>query len=286
MRAVTAERRPASAPVPDAILGKASAENFPVALRTLPRRERAWLGAVYGFARLVDDVGDEIEGDRLGLLDWIEDDVHRAFIGRAEHPLLERLTPFLSARNVPRDPFLRLIEANRVDQRVDRYETFDDLAGYCSLSADPVGELVLHVFDAVTDDRVRLSNGVCTALQLAEHWQDVGEDYRRGRVYLPQEDLDRFGVAEGDLAGPEPTDAFRTLMAFEVERARGLLAHGVPLVRSLRAHARLAVAAYVGGGRAALDAVTGSGFDVLVAPPKAGSAARLGATARVLVEAR
>ncbi len=271
---------------PEELLAKAGAENFPVALRFLPRREREWLGAVYGFARLVDDVGDESTGDRLAHLDRLEADLDRAFAGTAEHPLVRALTPLIRARDVPRDPFARLIEANRVDQRVSRYVTFDDLVGYCTLSADPVGELVLHVFGVATPERIALSNGVCTALQLAEHWQDVGEDLARGRVYLPTSDLRRFAVTEADLAGPVPSERFRHLMAFEVERARGLLAHGVTLVGSLRGHARLAVAAYVGGGRAALDAVERSGFDVLVTAPRAGSRARLGATLAVLREAR
>lgn len=268
------------------VLAQAPAENFPVALRILPRRERAWLVAVYGFARLVDDIGDETAGDRLSLLDRVEEDVRRARDGGARHPLLRALGPFLRDRDVPLEPFLRLIEANRVDQRVSRYRTFDDLRGYCSLSADPVGELVLHVFGAATPERIALSDAACTALQLAEHWQDVGEDRARGRVYLPQDDLERFGVTEAELSRTEPTEAFRQLMAFEVARARGLLAHGVPLVRSLCGHARLAVAGYVGGGRAALDAVERSGYDVLAHIPRAGGRSRARATLAVLREAR
>ena len=274
------------APAARDVLAQASAENFPVALRVLPRRERGWLGAVYGFARLVDDIGDETEGDRLALLDRVEADLRRVRAGGAEHPLIRALVGLVRERDVPLDPFLRLIEANRVDQRVRRYRTFDDLVGYCRLSADPVGELVLHVFGVATPDRVALSDGVCTALQLAEHWQDVGEDRDRGRIYLPQDDMARFGVSEASLAGPLPSEAFCRLMAFEVERARGLLAHGVPLVRSLRGHARLAVAAYVGGGRAALDAVEASGYDVLARIPAAGGRARARATLAVLREAR
>lgn len=282
---------PPPAPSADALpgvelLARARLENFPVALRLLPPRERVWLASVYGYARLVDDVGDLHPGDRPALLDWIEEDLERAYEGRAEHVLLRRLTPFLRDRDVPRDPFLRLLEANRVDQHVTRYRTFDDLVGYCRLSADPVGELVLHVFAAATPERIRLSDSVCTALQLAEHWQDVGEDYRRGRIYLPQDDLRRFGVVEDDLARDAPTESLRELMAYEVERARGLLAAGVPLVRSLAGRPRLAVAAYAGGGAAALDAVAACGFDVLRRSPRAGTASRVRATLRVLWEAR
>src|SRR5262249_30517814 len=146
---------------------------------------------------------------------------------------------------------------------------YDELLAYCDLSANPVGELVLHVFHAATPDRIALSDKVCTALQLVEHWQDVAEDHDAGRVYLPVEDLERFGVARDDLR-PGPTPAkVRELIAFEVDRARTLVAEGAPLVGRLRGRARLAVAGYVGGGRAALDAIEARGHDVLQEAPKA-----------------
>jgi len=268
------------------LLAKARAENFPVALRVLPGRVRAALQAVYGFARLVDDAGDLAPGDRLGLLDWIEHDLECTYEGRARHPLLRRLTPVVREHRLPQEPFWRLIEANRVDQVRTRFESFDELVAYCHLSADPVGELVLRIFGAATPERLRRSDHVCTALQLAEHWQDVGEDLARGRLYLPLEDLRRFGVVEEDLQPGPPTEGVCRLLAFEVERARGLLADGVPLVKSLRGRARLAVAAYVGGGRSALAAIERSGFDVLRSIPRAPRHARLFESARVLGEAR
>ena len=249
------------------VLAKAGRENFPVALFVLPRETRRRLREVYGFARLVDDAGDLAEGDRLALLDWIEAD-----LDRGEHPLIR------AAASLPRGPLLRLIEANRQDQRVTRYPTFDDLLAYCDLSANPVGELVLHVFGADTEERLRWSDAICSALQLVEHWQDVGEDRLAGRIYLPLEDLARFGVDE-ELG---PADAFRRLMAIEVERARELLQEGLPLVRSLRGRQRLAVAAFAGGGLAALDAVERSGYDVLRRSPSAGRALRLRRTLEVL----
>lgn len=278
--------RPTGVTAAETVLAKAARENFPVALRVLSPAVRRRLGAIYGFARLVDDAGDLYEGDRLGLLDRIEADLDRAYAGRAEHQLLRRLSAVIRELALPRGPFARLIEANRQDQRVARYGTWQELADYCELSANPVGELVLHVFGFATPERIRWSDAVCTGLQLAEHWQDVGEDHGRGRVYLPAEDLERFGVGEDDLARRDPSEAFRALMAFEVDRARGLLAEGVPLVASLRGQARLAVAAYVGGGRAALDAVEGSRFDVLRRSPAAGARARAAATLGVLREAR
>lgn len=287
---MTAAVTPGLSPDPvaraEAVMAKASRENFPVALRLLPRRERERVRAIYGFARLVDDIGDESVGDRLALLDEIEADLERAYEDRAVHPLLQRLTPLVRELEVPREPFLRLLEANRRDQAISRHATFVELVEYCSLSANPVGELVLIVFGAATPERIRLSDRVCTALQLAEHWQDVGEDLARGRVYLPQEDLDRFGVSEASLRAGRLSDGFRRLMAFEVDRTRALLADGVPLVRSLRGWARQAAAAYVAGGRAALDAVERSGYDVLARSPRAGRGRRAAALVGVLWEAR
>lgn len=251
----------------DEVLAKAARENFPVALIVLPREVRRRLRDVYGFARLVDDAGDLADGDRDELLDWIEAD-----LDRGEHPLISRV------RDLPRGPLLRLIGANRQDQRVSRYRRFEDLVAYCELSANPVGELVLHVFGAATPERVAWSDSICTGLQLAEHWQDVGEDRRNGRIYLPLEDLERFGVSE-EL---EPGGAFRELMAFEVERARDVLHAGLPLVSSLHGRQRLAIAAFAGGGFAALDAVERSGFDVLARSPRAGKTERLAWALRVV----
>jgi squalene synthase HpnC len=276
---------PSGTPDPGEILAKAERENFPVALRFLSPAARRRLEAVYGFARLVDDAGDLYEGDREELLDWIEADLDRAFEGRAEHPLLQRVSAVVRELALPRTPFLRLIEANRQDQVVSRYATWEELASYCDLSANPVGELVLHVFGAATQERIAWSDGVCTGLQLAEHWQDVGEDYGRGRIYLPAEDMARFGVTETDIAARSPSPQLGQLLSFEVERARGLLADGLPLVASLRGRPRFAIAAYVGGGRAALDAIEQSGFDVLQRSPAAPAPARVRATIGVLREA-
>ena len=190
---------PAGAPTAGVVVARAGAENFPVASRLLGRRERSHLLAVYGFARLVDELGDTIGGDRLAALDWLEGELDLAFDGRASHPLMVRLQPSLRECALPREPFARLIEANRVDQRVGRYETWEQLRGYCALSANPVGELVLHVFGLATPARIALSDSICTALQLTEHCQDVAEDFASGRVYLPAEDMARFGCTTADL---------------------------------------------------------------------------------------
>jgi squalene synthase HpnC len=256
-------------PGEDAVLDRAGGENFSVASLVLGRQRREHLLAVYGFARLVDQLGDEVEGDRLGHLDWLEQDLDRVYAGEPLHPLMRRLASTVRACDLPRGPFVRLIDANRRDQETVAYATFDELLAYCDLSANPVGELVLHVFGFATADRVALSDRVCTALQLAEHWQDVAEDYRAGRIYLPAEDLERFGVAAADLRAPHAGQALRRLLGFEVERARELLDDGARLVGRLEGRARLAVAGYVGGGRAALDAIAAAHYDVLPGAPKA-----------------
>jgi squalene synthase HpnC len=267
-------------PGADEILGRAAGENFSVASILLGRDTRRHLTAIYGYARLVDQIGDAVAGDRSAALDAFEGDLALIFDGGGApaHPVLRRLEPTVHELELPRGPFERLIEANRRDQETAVYETFEELVGYCDLSANPVGELVLHVFGAATPDRIALSDRVCTALQLAEHWQDVAEDRAAGRVYLPAEDLARFGVTPDDLDGAVTSPAVRELMAFEVSRARTLLDEGAPLVGRLRGRARVAVAGFVGGGRAALDAIGAAGHDVLAGPPKAGRARRAGST--------
>jgi squalene synthase HpnC len=262
--AVSSPNLAAAAPSEAAVMAQASSENFPVATHLLGRRQRAHLLAIYGFARLVDDLGDEAPGDRTGLLDWLERDLDRVYHGdRAEHLVMRRLQGAVGACALPDGPFRRLIVANRRDQVVSRYETFDELLGYCQLSAAPVGELVLHVFGAATRDRIALSDRICAALQVVEHLQDVAEDYTRERVYLPREDMRRFGCEERHLAAGTAGPALRALIAFESGRARSLLAEGLPLLSGLAARPRIAVAGFIAGGRAALDALEREGYDVL-----------------------
>lgn len=288
MIAAMRSAKPVGLPEPTEVLERAGTENFPVALRLLSARHRAQLTAIYGFARLTDQLGDDYAGDRLAALDWLQGELDRAYRAQARHPLMVRLQDALRAGPLPREPFARLIEANRLDQRVSRYDTFEQLLSYCHLSANPVGELVLCVFGLATPERIALSNHVCTALQLAEHWQDVIEDLARGRVYVPAEDLERFAVAPERLSAPDPAmrGRMRRLMAFEVARARELLERGAPLVREVPGRPKLAVAAFVAGGRTALGAIERRGFDVLGGPPRAGRARRLAAVVRLLAERR
>ncbi|HSZ13591.1 MAG TPA: squalene synthase HpnC [Solirubrobacteraceae bacterium] len=298
---------PIDAPAAEAVMARARTENFSVASRVLPRRERAHLLAVYGFARLVDELGDAPAGarsdadaaaSRLAALDWLERELDAAFRGEAasspasspegegEHPLLVRLGETVRACSLPREPFARLIEANRVDQRVSRYETWAQLREYCALSADPVGEIVLGVFGLATHERVALSDSICTALQLTEHCQDVAEDFARGRVYLPAEDMRRFGVGEAELADAHASAPLRELLAFEAARARRLFDEGAPLIAQLKGRPRVAVAAFLAGGRAALDAIERARYDVLAGPPRAGTGRRLVALAGTLRASR
>jgi squalene synthase HpnC len=258
------------------VVANASGENFPVALRLLPERYRRHLTALYCFARLTDDLGDEArEPDgsgqadadlRLGLLDELTADVHRIYEGKTpDAPVMQQMAVTVTECEVPARPLLDLIQANRQDQQVTRYATFAELGRYCELSANPVGQIVLCIFGAATPERIELSDRICTALQLAEHWQDVAEDLARGRIYLPADDLARFGVTEADLAQPAAGPGIRDLMRFETDRARQLLDQGAPLVGTLRGAARLAVAGYLAGGRAALAAIRAQQYDVLSA---------------------
>jgi squalene synthase HpnC len=285
------------APSAREVMARAQGENFPVASRFLPRRTRGHLLAVYGFARLVDELGDSAPGDRLAALDWLEAELVRAYKGPAgagapEHPLLRRLALTVRECSLPREPFLRLIAANRADQQTTQYETWEQLRAYCALSADPVGELVLGIFGRATPARVALSDSICTALQLAEHCQDVAEDYAAGRVYLPGEDMARFGctLAELDPGGrarsARAAEPLRAVLAFEVARARALLDDGAPLVRELQGRERLAVAAFLAGGRAALDAIERARYEVLGGAPRAGRLRRLRSLVAVLWEQR
>lgn len=254
------------------LLAKSPRENFPVASRLLPARLRRDLLAVYGFARLVDDLGDEAPGDRAVLLDAVQEDLARVYLDDQRQPpripVVRAVADTIRAHHIPAEPFGRLIEANRQDQLVTEYPTYADLVAYCTRSADPVGRIVLHIFDVSTPERVALSDRICTALQIAEHLQDVAEDLRRGRVYLPAEDLRRFGCTHQDLARPVAPIRVRRLVAFQRRRARALLDAGTPLVGTLPGLARLAVAGYVAGGRATLAAIAAADDDVLVRTPR------------------
>ncbi|MFI6048497.1 squalene synthase HpnC [Streptomyces violascens] len=284
-------------------LDKAAEENFPVAPFFLPRAWRDDLMAVYGFARLVDDIGDgdlapggadarhlgvapADADDRLLMLDAFETDLRRVFDGTPHHPLLEALQPTVRRCSLTPEPFLGLIAANRQDQRVARYETYEEMLAYCELSANPVGRLVLAITGTASPERTRRSDAICTALQIVEHLQDVKEDLGRDRIYLPAEDMSRFHVTQADLAASRGSASVRALVAFEAERAGSLLNEGTPLVGSVHGRLKLLLAGFVAGGRAALDAVAAAGHDVLPGPPKPTKARLMREVGAVLRRAR
>ena len=275
----------------DALRARERSENFPVALRALPARHRHDLHAVYAFARTDDELGDSGPADpavRTARLRAFDAELGGLWSGGAvTDPVLVGLRPTVERHGLAAGPFHDLVRANLQDQVVTRYPTYADLRDYCRLSADPVGRIVLGVFGQLDDERAALSDAVCTALQLVEHWQDVGEDHRAGRVYLPQEDLSRFGLTEEelavDVAASAAGEALRALVRFETDRAAALLDEGAPLVGRLHGWARPCVAGFVAGGRATVAALRRTGGDVLGRPARPSRARTLARVAALLV---
>jgi squalene synthase HpnC len=242
---------------------RAQTENFPVVSLLAPREARPHLRAIYGFARLVDNLGDEAPGDRSALLDELE----RELAGSPRTAIMARLQATIEACDLPHEPFLRLIQANRIDQRKVRYESWEEIRDYCRYSAEPVGRLVLGVYGRADEpELVAMSDDVCTGLQLVNFVQDPPRDLALGRVYLPQEDLRRFGVRDEDLVGPA-TPNTTALLEFEADRARPLLMRGLPLASALGRRAGKSVALYARGGLAALDALERARWDVFSSRP-------------------
>src|SRR5690348_14570205 len=265
---------------PAVVRRRARGENFPVASLLFPRELRPHLRAIYGYCRLVDILGDEIEGDRLAALGELEREVTRCYDGVPEWPVMLELQPTIRDFDLPREPFDRLIEANRMDQRISEYETWPDLRGYCVNSADPVGRLVLGVLRRADDEEcVRLSDDVCTGLQLVNFLQDVPRDLELGRIYLPQEDIERFGRPALD----RPSDELRDLLRFEAARAATLLRSGDVLRARIGGRLGRAVGLFARGGLAALAALEQANWDVFTQRPKPSRARLAREAALVLV---
>lgn len=258
-------------------------ENFSVVTRLTPREHRPAFRSIYAFCRWSDDLGDEIgdPGRSRELLAWWRGELDAMFDGRARHPVMVALRETVEKYAIPPRPFHDLIDAFVQDQDVAEYETFDQLLDYCSRSADPVGRLVLHVAGAFDEDNARLSDKTCTALQLANFWQDVARDLDIGRIYLPREDRDRFGVREDDLRAKRFTPEFAALLRFEIDRTRGLFDAGRPLVGRVPPAFAVDIDLFSRGGLAILDMIEARGFDVLTARPSLSKAAK----ARLLVRA-
>jgi squalene synthase HpnC len=243
-------------------------ENFTFASWLLPRGLRPHVYAVYAYCRGVDDLGDEAEGDRLALLDDWEAELRRCYDGAPRQPAFVALQETIQRFAMPQEPFLRLVEANRMDQRVNRYRTYGELLRYCENSANPVGHLVLYLLGFRDEERQRLADATCTALQLANFWQDVRRDLDKGRIYIPLEEMERFGYREGDLLEGRFDGRFRELMAFQVGRTRELFRKGLELIREVRGRLRLDLRLFSLGGLAVLDAIEAIDYDVLQRRPK------------------
>jgi squalene synthase HpnC len=262
------------------IAARAAGENFPVGSVLFPRALRPHVRALYCYARLVDELGDAYEGDRLAALDELEREVAATFEGAPTWPVLVNVQPTVREFDLPREPFLRLIEANRIDQRVSEYETWADLKHYCVYSADPCGRLVLGVLRRLdAPELVAASDSVCTGLQLVNFLQDVPRDLELGRIYLPAADRRRFGEPALD----RPSDELRALLRFEAERAAGLLAAGEVLRDGIGGRLGRAIALFARGGLAALDVLEAAGWDVFTGRPRPSRARLAREAALVLV---
>jgi len=246
-------------------LARTHYENFSVATWFLPARLRQHFFNVYAYCRISDDLGDEVgdPGVALRLLDQWEAELDDCYAGQPHHPVFVALAETVRAFDIPRQTFVDLLTAFRQDQTVSRYPTFDDLLGYCRNSANPVGHLVLYVCGYRDAERQALSDFICTALQLANFWQDVSSDYARGRIYLPLEDMQRFGVTEDDIAAQRNTPAFCDLLRFEVARARDWFQKGLPLVAKVNRELAVDLELFSRGGLEILRAIETQGFKVL-----------------------
>jgi len=250
-------------------LARSHYENFSVATWLLPRRLRQHFYNIYSYCRISDDLGDEVGDPRasLLLLDAWESELNACYVGDPRHPVFVALRETVREFDIPRQEFANLLTAFRQDQTVTRYETFNDLLGYCRYSANPVGHLVLYLCGYRDAARQQLSDFTCTALQLANFWQDISVDYGKGRIYLPLESLRTFGVTEEDIAVRRFTPAFRELMKFEVSRAREWFARGLPLAGMLDRELAIDIELFSRGGQAILDAIERQDYNVLTSRP-------------------
>ena len=242
-------------------------ENFTVVSRLVPRRMRQPLYNLYAYCRTVDDIGDEAPGDRVLLLDRFEGELAAAYEGRPHHPVLVALQGTIERFGMPRDLFLRLITANRIDQETNRYQTFTELVHYCEHSATPVGKLFLILFGYHDDELLALSDSTCIALQLTNFWQDVKRDYEQGRIYLPLDEMKEYDVSEADLSAARANDQFKSLMRFQVERTRRYFRDGLPLIDRVHGSLRVDIALFSRGGLAILDKIEQLHYDTLRARP-------------------
>jgi squalene synthase HpnC len=263
-------------------LARSHYENFSVASWFLPRRLRQHFFNVYAYCRISDDLGDEV-GDTsasLALLDEWESELDACYDGRPRHPAFVALGETVRKFDIPRHEFSDLLRAFRQDQSVTRFETFTDILNYCRYSANPVGHLVLYLCGYGDSERQQLSDFTCTALQLANFWQDVSVDYTKSRVYLPLEDLRQFGVSEEDIAANRNTPAFCNMMKFEVGRARDWFKRGLPLIEKVDRELAIDLELFSRGGQEILHAIERQGYAVLGRRPSISRPRKLALVAR------
>jgi squalene synthase HpnC len=252
-------------------------ENFHVASWFLPKALRPHFHSIYAYCRISDDLGDEV-GDKdaaLALLDLWGRELDACYEGRARHPVFVALDQTIRACAIPKEPFADLLVAFRQDQTITRFATMEDVFRYCRYSANPVGRLVLYACDEVSEEKFRLSDATCTALQLANFWQDVRVDYAKGRVYLPQNDMQRFGVTDATIGAGATTNQFRELLRFEVEFARVFFREGLPLIGMVNRELALDLDLFSRGGLEILRAIEKQNYDVLSARPSIGKGTKL-----------
>lgn len=269
-------------------LAKSHYENFSVVTWFLPKKLQPHFYSIYAYCRISDDLGDEVGNPQqsLALLDAWEEELNACYAGSPRHPVFVALRPTIELCGIPRGPFANLLAAFRQDQTVTRYQTFDDLLGYCVNSANPVGRLVLYACGYSDAERQSLSDFTCTALQLANFWQDIIVDYGKGRIYVPLSDLKKYGVTESEISSRRFTPAFRELMRFEVERAREWFARGRPLTAMVDRELAIDIELFTRGGEEILNCIERQDFNVLRSRPAISKPRRialvLGAAARAL----
>ena len=264
-------------------LTRAHYENFPVASFLIPRSLRPHVAAIYAFARIADDYADEGSlrpEERLQKLDDWKRKLEDCFVGSAEHPVFVALRESVRRVRLPQKPLADLLTAFRMDVTTSRYATFGDVRNYCEHSANPIGRLVLHLFGAASEEAVGYSDHICTALQLANFWQDVAIDWQKGRLYIPLEDVERFAYSEEGIARKSLNDSFRALMRFELDRTRALFLEGKPLLGIVPHRLRFELRLTWLGGMRILEKIQDAGYDVLTRHPKISTADKLALVAR------
>ena len=267
-------------------LAESHYENFHVATWFLPQRLRPHFHSIYAYCRISDDLGDEVgdAGQSLALLDFWQRELDACYRGETRHPVFVALAETIRQCEIPKEPFANLLKAFRQDQTVTRYATMQDVYGYCVNSANPVGQLVLYACGYRDAERFALSDFTCTALQLANFWQDVSVDYLKNRIYLPLEDMRRFGVTEEQIRERRCTDEFRALMKFEVENAQKLFEMGLPLIGKLDAELAVDIDLFSRGGQEILRAIARNNYDVLSARPSISKPRKLALLMRALTK--